>query len=419
MRGALALGLIGLMALPATAAASTRFAAPGGGTVPGCPQTTPCSLEYAIVAASANDEVIVKPGTYNVSATILATVPLVIRGESPKLKPHIVGTNGTTPLESFVKQGISDLAIESTDASFGSLFVVGNGSVFDHLELTATGTNSVALRPGNNFSLTDSLLEANGSSSAALFLQGTEAGEAQLRNDTIVAVGPESMGVGLYVTLPTATVMIHATNVIADAATDANAGGTAGSTGSISFNYSNLDTMTGAVSATNSQTSPPLFVNAAAGNYHEASDSPTIDAGINNPANGETDLDGEPRALPGSIGCGSPELSAITDIGAYEHVPIAPPCPEPVPPDTKITKAKISAAKHMARFSFVAVGTATGFLCELRRPKRSRPRTVSFTSCTSPKLFKHLKPGRYAFKVKSINGSQADPTPAIRNFRFK
>ena len=193
----------------------------------------------------------------------------------------------------------------------------------------------MVLRPGDDFTLTDSLLEANGSSSAALFLQGTEAGEAQLRNDTIITFGPESIGVGLYVTLPAATVMIHATNVIADAATDANAGGTAGSTGTISFDYSNLDTMTGAVSAANSETAPPLFVDAAAGNYHEAFGSPTIDAGINDPANGETVLDGDPRALPGSIGCGGPERPAITDIGAYERVPIAPPCPAPVPADTK------------------------------------------------------------------------------------
>ena len=407
------------MALPATAAASTRYAAPGGGTVPGCPQTTPCSLEYAIVAASPNDEVIVGPGTYNVSKTILATVPLDTRGESPKLEPRIVGTSGTTPLESFEKQTISDLAIESTDASFGTLFVVGNGSVFDHLELTAAGSNAVALRPGNNFTLTDSLLVANGSTSAALFLQGTEVGQAQLRNDTIVASGTESIGVGVYVTLPATTVTIHATNVIADAATDANAGGTAGSTGSISFDHSNLDTMTGAVSATNSQTTPPLFVSAATGNYHEASNSPTIDAGINDPANGETDLEGNPRSLPGSISCGGGNQAAITDIGAYEFMPIPPPCPAPRPPDTQITKAKIRGARQTARFSFVAVGTATGFLCELERPKRSPRRTVSFTSCSSPKLYKHLKRGRYIFKVKSIDGNLADPTPAFRKFRVK
>ena len=419
MRGALAVGLIGLMAFPATAAAGTRYAVPGGGTVPGCPQTTPCSLEYAIGAASANDEVVVKPGTYNVSATIIATVPLDIRGESPKLKPRIVGTSGTTPLESFEKQTISDLDIESTNASFGTLFVVGNGSAFDHLELTATGSNSVALRPGNNFSLTDSLLVANGSNSAALFLQGTEAGEAQIRNDTIVASGTESIGVGVYVTLPATTVAIHATNVIADGATDANAGGTAGSTGSISFDHSNLDSMTGAVSTTDSQSTPPLFVNATAGNYHEAPGSPTIDAGINDPANGETDLEGNPRTLPGSIGCGGGEHPAITDIGAYEFMPIPPPCPAPTPPDTKITKAKIRGARHTARFSFQAIGTATGFLCELIRPKTKRPRTVSFTSCTSPKRYVHLGPGRFAFEVKSINGNQADPTPATRKFKIK
>ena len=419
MKGAFAVGLIGLLALPATAAASTRYAAPGGGTVPGCPQASPCSLGYAIEAANTSDEVIIRPGTYNVSATINASVPLDIRGESPKLKPRIVGVSAVTPLKSLVRQTVSDLAIESTDANLGTLFVVGSGSAFDHLELTATGSSSVALRPGNNFTLSDSLLVASGTSSAALFLQGTEAGETQLRNDTIVASGTESVGIGLYVTLAATTVAIHATNVIADAATDANAGGTAGSTGTISFDHSNLDTMTGAVSATNSQTTPPLFVNAAAGDYHEALGSPTIDTGVNDPANGETDLEGNPRALPGSVGCGGPERPAITDIGAYEHVPILPPCPAPAPPDTQITKAKIRAAGHSARFSFRAIGTATGFLCELLRPKKKGQPTNGFSSCSTPKLYKHLRRGRYVFKVKSINGSQTDPTPAIRKFRIK
>jgi hypothetical protein len=62
------------------------------------------------------------------------------------------------------------------------------------------------------------------------------------------------------------------------------------------------------------QTSEPVFANAAGGNFHELSNSPTVGAGANLSDNGTTDLDGNPREIQGK-----------TDIGAYELVP-APGC---------------------------------------------------------------------------------------------
>jgi hypothetical protein len=58
-------------------------------------------------------------------------------------------------------------------------------------------------------------------------------------------------------------------------------------------------------------TNEPLFVNAAAGNYHVQLDSPCIDAGTNLPwMAGATDLDGNPRIVDGRV-----------DIGCYEYIP--------------------------------------------------------------------------------------------------
>jgi hypothetical protein len=58
-------------------------------------------------------------------------------------------------------------------------------------------------------------------------------------------------------------------------------------------------------------TNEPLFVNAAAGNYHVQLDSPCIDAGTNLPwMIGATDLDGNPRIVDGRV-----------DIGCYEYIP--------------------------------------------------------------------------------------------------
>lgn len=77
---------------------------------------------------------------------------------------------------------------------------------------------------------------------------------------------------------------------------------------------------------------PGPIANPAAGNYHEAVGSPTINAGINDPANGETDLDGLPRTTVEYLDCEG-TMRAVTDIGAYEYKPVdisVLPCPPPL-----------------------------------------------------------------------------------------
>jgi hypothetical protein len=96
-------------------------------------------------------------------------------------------------------------------------------------------------------------------------------------------------------------------------------------------NYSTVDTSLSAGTnfsytqpGTNgNQTAEPLFVNAAAGDFHQLAGSPTIDAGVAGPLIGNTDLDGSPRSQPPCIGGGP-----IPDIGAYEFTPTAA-CPKP------------------------------------------------------------------------------------------
>jgi hypothetical protein len=100
------------------------------------------------------------------------------------------------------------------------------------------------------------------------------------------------------------------------------------------------------------------------------------------------------------------------------------------PKGTQITKAKINARKGTARFAFTAPGAITGFQCELIAPrvhkarhgaahtaaKRSKPR---FRRCPTPKTYKHLAPGRYAFKVRALDILGADAKPAIKRFAIK
>jgi len=157
------------------------------------------------------------------------------------------------------------------------------------------------------------------------------------------------------------------------------------------------------------------------------SQSPTIDAGISDPANGPTDLDGIRRDDGSQVYfvCGAGVNPPQTDIGAYEElqaVPtIAPSCRPPARPDTRITAARIRKDVGRAKFRFKATGPATGFQCKLVRGrpkpgKRRRPKP--FRACSSPKAYRKLKSGRYRFLVRAENAGAVDSTPATRRFRI-
>jgi hypothetical protein len=184
-------------------------------------------------------------------------------------------------------------------------------------------------------------------------------------------------------------------------------------------------------------TAPPLFVNPAAGDLRELPGSPTVDAGLTEAANGEFDLDLDPRASNGHPTCEGP-IAGPTDIGAYELVVPVPTCaatptdegrkgaaspPPPAAPGTTLKKAKIDARKGAATFTFGATGTATGFACELVRPaprakgaKRRKRKRPKFAACGSPEAYKRLAPGRYTFKVEATGPGGTDATPASKAF---
>jgi hypothetical protein len=105
------------------------------------------------------------------------------------------------------------------------------------------------------------------------------------------------------------------------------------------------------------------------------------------------------------------------------------------PKGTAITKATVISRKKTASFSFGAPGAITGFQCELIRPKphkRHKPRAhrspkrvahkppqPHFSSCQAPIAYKHLRPGRYTFKVRALDILGADANPALKRFAIK
>jgi hypothetical protein len=96
------------------------------------------------------------------------------------------------------------------------------------------------------------------------------------------------------------------------------------------------------------------------------------------------------------------------DLGAFE-LQVA--TPDTTPPETKIKKAKINRAARKAKFKFTSSETGSTFLCKLDKKK--------FKPCSSPKLYKHLRPGKHKFKVMAVDAAgNADPSPAKRKFRI-
>ena len=113
------------------------------------------------------------------------------------------------------------------------------------------------------------------------------------------------------------------------------------------------------------------------------------------------------------------------------------------PKDTAITAARIQSRKRKARFSFTAPGAITGYQCKLIRPKprrhkkkarkhnrhrgdRRRPKRAKgkrrpprFGGCSSPRVYKKLRPGTYRFKVRALDILGADANPAARKFRIR
>lgn len=80
------------------------------------------------------------------------------------------------------------------------------------------------------------------------------------------------------------------------------------------------------------------------------------------------------------------------------------------PPDTKIVKGPPKKThKKKVKFKFTSTEAGSTFQCKLDR----KP----FKTCSSPKVYKKLKPGKHVFKVRAIDkAGNVDPTPAKRKF---
>jgi hypothetical protein len=181
----------------------------------------------------------------------------------------------------------------------------------------AAGASTVVIA---NSTIRNSIVVASGIDGVALETLGNGNNPAgTYRNVTAIATG--NLGTAIRAWAVLGSVNVLARNVIARGgpgdygiiARAVNADTTATITVSHSnFNATSADGAGASIlDGGANQTAAPAFVNAAAGDYHQAPGSPTIDAGLSEFVDGNVDIDGDPR-----------EIDTI-DIGADEYV-VAP-----------------------------------------------------------------------------------------------
>ncbi|HEY1237807.1 MAG TPA: hypothetical protein VGE91_05675 [Solirubrobacterales bacterium] len=346
-RVALLLVAAGAVALasPSLAAATTRFAAPGG-TAPDTICTTrdmPCSIGAAAGGpdVTRNDEAIILPGNYTQSDLngdtdqpndhVVHPTAGVVRGEDPTERPVI--TLGTeTSVGAFVIGAgtvLSDIEID-TDADTRDITILG-GTVNGLIARSSRNFATVCATPVTTSALIrNTACLSSGEGANALGVNtSVPAGKhtITLRNVTAVATGVSSFGMTILAFGPPSSVDLTADGdaVIArgDEA-DIRAGGlsltptvpNSGAKATVSLGHSNFattmpltdagggtTTISAPGSATN-QTDPPRL---APDGYHELAGSPTLEGGAVDAASGVKDIDGQNRTI-----------GQLPDIGADE-----------------------------------------------------------------------------------------------------
>ncbi|HEY7629386.1 MAG TPA: choice-of-anchor Q domain-containing protein [Thermoleophilaceae bacterium] len=359
----------GLALAPPALAANTYYAGPNGSGMT-CTQVAPCTINDALGKTADGDEVVLLPGDYGspnspLTDEIEVNNGVYMHGQDGQPMPRIF-TNQSPGVVAFDGDALlSHFAIEQSGVAGDPALVLDSGTASGiYAHSTTTGAFPIACSAYTSAGASRILNSVCWSSSPNGwgFFDTAGGGGSHtptLRNVTAIASG--AGGVGLEADADNgATVAITAINVIAKGTTDVKAvtSGAMNPAASVAFDHSNFATTdpqgAGATITAPTQVTPPLFVNAAAGDFRELAGSPTIDAGVSSLLNGPFDPDGNPRVV-----------GASTDIGAYEFVPQGAQLPPPVtPPDQT---APVLQSFALSNTTFAAAGRGGSIAARKRR----------------------------------------------------
>jgi hypothetical protein len=323
VRIVLAAFALGVPLFGAPAAQALRYASPTGKSTDNC-QTpaTACDLLTAVHGKTGDEpnkgeEVIVEPGSYSVSHELEPGAgEMDVHGVAGKSRPIITGLNTSVFRTNNLTLGYLEIEEQGNPEALSL-----SGGVIERVLLRGTPGGDVLCQCYGGTLRNSVIVALPGSTAGAVGLHsnGGTSNEV-LRNDTIYSESAQAPAIELeQQDIHGPELILNAYNTIAvNSAGGHDISSTKFST--IVMTHSDYSSTTGAGTVTDGGgqvTAPPLFANAAAGDFQELAGSPTIDAGLTEGANGTLDFEGIPR-----------ELDGATDIGAYEHIP--PPSCTPI-----------------------------------------------------------------------------------------
>jgi hypothetical protein len=309
---------VALLAFAAPAGADQRYAAPTGSGAE-CTKEKPCAIDTSIGSAKANDEVIVMPGTYEYKTpgSLASFENIFIHGEFGAPKPLIKAkVPGALLFLGNPKGRVAHLELLNESNGGGGITCPVEGTI-EGVTSAVKGSPSAGLTVLEGCAVRNSVALAEGKGASAINAVATSALKpGTIRNVTAVATGPESVGLQIFGSSGPYTVNVR-NSILSGADLDLWTRKTAEGGGLADIAYSNFDAVkadpgTTITQGAGNQSAPPLFVDAAGGNFREATGSPTIDGGTaEGVLSGETDYDGNARVL-----------GPAPDIGAFEVVSV-------------------------------------------------------------------------------------------------
>jgi Big-like domain-containing protein len=397
-----------LTALPAQAAAITRYAAPGGTADPTACQSPSgpfCSIGTAAggTGVVGGDEAVILPGTYSAVGGDLdgdaGSVPGVaevaagsVHGASGQSRPVIV-LDSTAPSPNhnpygafFIGSGsLSDVEIDTGPGSTATanFTVVGNTTVVDRVIARSAVDNAVVCNQSQG-TVRDTACLSSGSGAAAIgastFIGGTFT--VNVRNVTAIATGAGSSGAFYFYATASPpvgpTITISAKSMIAQgAAQDVRVRASqTGTSVTMNLDHSNYDTaidedlLGGTASVTAPGTGAPNFNVTASpllgtDGYHQLAGSPTINAGATDGSSGSNDIDGQARQIglfPADIGADESGIGSATAVACTPTsvtVGESATCTATVTAAAEFINGTVSFSSDTAGGSFSGTGSCT------------------------------------------------------------